>query len=97
VVYNAVDHKPKRSARLRRLANIEATGHACLLIDEYGEDWSSLWWVRLDGSGRIVGDPAEAARAVAALEAKYPQYRGRPPSGPVLAVTVDRWSGWSGS
>jgi len=94
-VYHAVDHKPKRSTRLRRIANIEATGAACLLADEYAEDWAALWWVRLDGTGRVVADPAESARAVAALVAKYPQYAATPPAGPVVAVDVTRWTGWS--
>jgi PPOX class probable F420-dependent enzyme len=94
--YSAVDHKPKRGTRLRRLANVEATGVACLLVDEYAEDWSSLWWVRLDGRGRVVAEPDEAAAAVAALVAKYPQYAERPPTGPVLAVDVTRWTGWTG-
>ena len=94
-VYSAVDHKPKRTTRLRRLANLAATGHACLLVDHYDEDWTALWWVRLDGTGRVVTDPAEAARAVGALARKYPQYAQRPPEGPVLAVDVARWTGWS--
>lgn len=93
--YSAVDHKPKRSRRLRRVSNIEATARACLLVDRYGEDWSTLWWVRLDGAGRVVADPDEAARAVAALVDKYPQYRDRAPDGPVIAVDITRWSGWS--
>jgi PPOX class probable F420-dependent enzyme len=97
VVYSAVDHKPKRTTRLRRVANIEATGRACLLVDGYSEDWSALWWVRLDGAGRVVDDPVEAARAVTALTGKYPQYAGRAPAGPVIAVDVTRWSGWSAS
>jgi PPOX class probable F420-dependent enzyme len=95
IVYSAVDHKPKRHRRLRRLANIEATGHACLLVDEYGEDWSTLWWVRVDGLGRIVDDPAETARALSALAGKYPQYRDRPPEGPVVAVDITGLAGWS--
>lgn len=94
-VYSAVDHKPKRGTRLRRTANIETTGRACLLVDEYAEDWSRLWWVRLDGSGRVVGEPPERGAAVAALVAKYRQYTDRPPAGPVIAVDVVRWSGWS--
>lgn len=97
VVYTAIDHKPKRHTSLRRLANIEATGRASVLVDEYREDWSALWWVRLDGTGRVVEDPAERARTVAALCDKYPQYAARPPGGPVLAVTVERWSTWSAS
>lgn len=94
-VYSAVDDKPKRDARPRRLANLEATGHASLLVDEYREDWSALWWVRLDGRGRVVDDSAEADGARSALTAKYPQYTQRPPRGPVLAIAVTRWSAWS--
>jgi PPOX class probable F420-dependent enzyme len=95
VVYSAVDHKPKRDTRLRRFDNVRATGRACVLVDEYAEDWSTLWWVRIDGHGRVVDDQAEAADAIAALVNKYPQYAGRPPHEPVLAVTAIRWSGWA--
>ena len=94
-VYSAVDHKPKRSTHLRRLANVLATGHASLLADHYAEDWSALWWVRADGTGRGLDDGAEAARARAALARRYPQYAARPPEGPVLAVDVNRWTGWA--
>jgi PPOX class probable F420-dependent enzyme len=97
VVYHAVDHKPKRSHRLRRIVNIEATARVCVLVDSYDEDWTRLWWVRLDGTGRVVTDLDEASRAVMALAARYPQYVDRPPSGPVIAVDVTRWSGWSAS
>jgi PPOX class probable F420-dependent enzyme len=96
-LYSAVDHKPKRGTRLRRLANVEATGVACVLVDEYHDDWTALRWVRLDGTARVVRDEAEAARAVDALVRKYPQYAHRRPSGPVLAVDVRRWTGWAGS
>ncbi|SCF15422.1 PPOX class probable F420-dependent enzyme, Rv0121 family [Micromonospora viridifaciens] len=95
VVYHAVDEKPKRHRRLRRLANIRATGRACLLIDEYDDDWSRLWWVRLDGRGWLVEDRAEEAAARAALVDKYPQYAERPPAGPVVAMRVTGWSSWS--
>jgi PPOX class probable F420-dependent enzyme len=97
VAYTAVDHKPKRSTALQRIANVTATGHACLLVDDYSEEWSRLWWVRLDGSGRVVDDPDEVARALVALRAKYHQYAERTPTGPVLAVDATRWSGWSAS
>ncbi len=97
VIYTAVDHKPKRSPHLRRTANLQATGHACLLVDAYSEDWSALWWVRMDGRGRVVDDPAEITTAVTSLTAKYPQYAARPPRGPVLAVDVSDWNGWSAS
>jgi PPOX class probable F420-dependent enzyme len=95
VVYSAVDHKPKRSTRLRRLANVESTPDVSVLVDAYDEDWSRLWWVRLDGRGRVVRDADEAAFALDALRAKYEQYARRPPSGPVLAIDIGRWVSWS--
>ncbi|MGH3647348.1 MAG: TIGR03668 family PPOX class F420-dependent oxidoreductase [Micromonosporaceae bacterium] len=94
-VYTAVDHKPKRSRRLRRITNLQATGHASILIDEYAEDWSRLWWIRLDGPGRLAINKEEAARALTALGSKYPQYAVRPPEGLALAIDVHHWSCWS--
>jgi len=95
-VYSAVDHKPKRSLALRRLDNVRANARVALLVDHYDDDWTTLWWVRADGTARVL-DPsdAEAARAVAALVARYPQYVERAPDGAVLAVDVHRFSGWS--
>jgi PPOX class probable F420-dependent enzyme len=95
IVYTAVDHKPKRTVHLRRIANLTATGRACLLVDHYAEDWSTLWWVRLDGRGRVVADPVEAQRARRALAGRYPQYAQRVPAGPVLALDVTGWRSWS--
>ena len=95
VAYTAVDHKPKRSQRLRRTENIVATARACLLVDEYDDDWSRLWWVRLDGAGRVVTDASERDTARGALTAKYGQYARHPPDGPVIALEVRRWTGWS--
>jgi PPOX class probable F420-dependent enzyme len=96
-IYNAVDHKPKRTTGLRRLANVAANPAVTLLVDHYDdEDWAALWWVRADGIGRVLQpDQAEAREAVALLSAKYRQYREQPPDGPVLAFTVERWSGWT--
>jgi PPOX class probable F420-dependent enzyme len=95
-VVSAVDHKPKRTTALRRLANVAENPAVALLADHYAEDWSALWWVRADGTGRVVDAREPQARdAVALLCERYPQYSGRPPVGPVLAVEVTRWSGWS--
>ena len=96
VVYHAVDHKPKRTTALKRLANLEADPRASLLADAYDEDWERLWWVRADGTARVL-DPGddEAREAVRLLAERYEQYRSRPPGGPVVAVDVRRWSGWS--
>jgi PPOX class probable F420-dependent enzyme len=91
----AVDHKPKRTTDLQRLRNIAANPSVALLFDHYEEDWGRLWWVRIDGRARVLdaGDPSE--RAIDALSERYPQYRRARPSGPVVAVLVERMSGWS--
>lgn len=96
-VWFAVDAKPKRSRRLQRLANIEANPTVSLLVDAYSEDWTRLWWVRADGRACVIdaGTPEEAA-GLEALAAKYPQHLASPPPGPVVRVTVDRWSAWTG-
>jgi PPOX class probable F420-dependent enzyme len=94
VVYTAVDAKPKSTLALRRVDNILARGSACLLIDHYEEDWSALWWVRLDGNGRLVDSDEESVTAQRALKAKYPQYRDLAIPGPVIALDVETWRSW---
>ena len=95
VAYTAVDGKPKTTMALRRLANIAATGRASLLVDEYREDWSDLWWVRVDGAAQVLSaDSSERDVAVHALTRKYQQYVSQPPAGPVIALRVTRWRSW---
>jgi PPOX class probable F420-dependent enzyme len=93
VVYSAVDAKPKRTTALKRLANIAANPAVALLVDHYADDWKELWWVRADGTGRVV-DPSgpEGVRALSLLADRYPRFAAR---GVVLAVDVSRWSGWT--
>ncbi len=95
-IYTAVDAKPKTTTALRRLANIAANPAVAVLVDRYDDDWTHLWWARADGSARTV-DGSEAARALDLLTTRYPIYRTQPPPGPVLAIDVTRWSGWSAS
>ena len=97
VAYSVVDHKPKRSTALRRLDNITANPAVCLLVDHYEDDWSALWWVRFDGVARVVTEGREHASAVAALCAKYEQYRATPPSGAVVAIGITARRSWSAS
>lgn len=97
-VVMAVDHKPKRSPRLKRLANIRANPAVSLLVDVYDEDWDRLWWARADGHARVLPPAARsaaAARCTDLLVAKYPrQYADLPPSGEVVEVLVTAWTGW---
>jgi len=96
-VYWAVDHKPKATRRLRRLANIAANPVAELVVDQYSEDWTELWWVRVGAAAAVLEPGAETEHALDLLSAKYEQYRDRRPEGPVVRLTPRRWSAWSGT
>jgi PPOX class probable F420-dependent enzyme len=98
VIYHAVDDKPKATRRLARLEDLAADPRASVLADHYEEDWSALWWVRADGRARVLEDvrEGEAARALELLAERYAQYRERRPAGPVIALDVERITGWAG-
>jgi PPOX class probable F420-dependent enzyme len=93
-IYTAVDGKPKRTADLARLANIAAEPRVALLADRYDEDWTRLWWVRVDGGASVVADADERERALAALAAAYRQYADAPPQGAVIGIAPLRFTGW---
>ena len=68
ILYSAVDEKPKRSKHLQRLENIRNRPDVAVLVDHYEEDWTRLWWVRLDGTASVLETGTErdhAARAAA--------------------------------
>jgi len=94
-LYSAVDRKPKRSSKLRRIENARARPDVTILVDHYEEDWTRLWWIRLRGRARVLDDGEERDHALALLEEKYPQYLTEPPGGPVLAVDVTEVREWS--
>ena len=94
-LYMAVDAKPKRSRVLRRIENARERPDVTVLVDHYEDDWTRLWWVRLRGRARVLDGGDEATRGLAALTAKYEQYRESPPGLPVLAVDVEDWRGWA--
>ncbi|UMB69349.1 TIGR03668 family PPOX class F420-dependent oxidoreductase [Mycobacterium paraterrae] len=96
VVYTAVDAKPKTTQRLRRLTNIERNPRVSLLVDHYDEDWTQLWWVRVDGHATIHHDDETSHLARDLLRAKYAQYQSVSLSGTVIAIVIDRWSSWHG-
>ena len=52
-IVTAVDHKPKASTRLRRLANVEENQAVAVLADEYRPDWEAavVGAHRRDGAG----------------------------------------------
>jgi PPOX class probable F420-dependent enzyme len=95
MIYSAVDQKPKSGTYLKRLRNVAENPQVAILADEYSDDWDALWWARADGHAEVLSDQRQMAGPLRLLAGRYRQYREAPPAGPVLAVTVERWSGWS--
>ena len=89
-----IDHKPKTTLNLRRLRDIEENTRVSLLADSYTEDWPRLWWARADGTAVIEREGTDHDAHWRQLRSKYPQYAGQALTGPVIVVTVQRWSGW---
>jgi PPOX class probable F420-dependent enzyme len=101
-LWSPIDGKPKRGGQLARVRYLRARPRASILLDEYGPDWNTLWWIRIDATAEIVEgaspvDP-EVAGALAALEAKYPQYAEVPvlrEDGTLLAFRPERVTSWA--
>lgn len=92
----AVDAKSKSTRDLQRLRNLRRHPRAAVLAERYDEDWSLLWWVRLDAGAQVVEEPEEVLRQGARLLAdRYPQYGGIPPEGPLIVLRVLAWTGWT--
>jgi PPOX class probable F420-dependent enzyme len=94
-IVSATDEKPKSTTNLQRLRNVRANPSAALIVDHYDENWKNVWWVRVEGRGRVVEGGPERAAAVDALREKYAQYGEVGITGAVLTIDVDRWSGWT--
>lgn len=98
--YTAIDRKPKRVAaeRLRRVKNIASVSNVALLIDQYEEDWSRLWYILIRGQAKLLPESAqqERARAIRKLRAKYPQYSREmlPDDAPVIRIRPRRITSW---
>ena len=95
-IYSIADPKPKAGLDLLRHRNIGANPSVSVLVDAYDEAWDHLWWVRADGSGRVVEDGPERDTAIRLLRARYPQYeRWATPFGAATVITVERLSSWT--
>ncbi len=98
--YTAIDEKPKRVTpeRLTRLRNILAVPQVALLIDQYDEDWTQLWYILIRGKAKLLPmrGHKERAWALRKLRAKYPQYAEKilPNDAPIIRITPDRTTFW---
>jgi PPOX class probable F420-dependent enzyme len=100
-LWSPIDGKPKRGGQLMRVSNVLSDPRAALLFDAWHTDWSLLWWLRIDVVASVVTPITPLTRpasdAVAALQAKYPQYQhvpvlGEPPT--LLRLTIEQTQSW---
>ena len=79
-LWSPIDGKPKSGGELARVRHVRDHPGVSLLLDHYADDWTRLWWIRIDAQGRVVRDHGEPGvdAAVRALRAKYPQYERVP-------------------
>ncbi|MFQ5657434.1 MAG: TIGR03668 family PPOX class F420-dependent oxidoreductase [Candidatus Methylomirabilales bacterium] len=98
VFYTAIDAKPKRvqDQRLARVRNIQANPQVALLIDEYDEDWSQLWYILVRGIATVLGTNEENQKAMGLLKEKYPNYRTGllPKDALVIRIRPQRITWW---
>lgn len=97
-VVSVLDEKPKSVAddELARVRHIRAHPDVAFVVDLYDEDWSRLAWVQVKGRARVIapGDDGHTA-AIAALRAKYPQYRAMAiETRPVILIERLRVTSW---
>ena len=98
-LFTPLDEKPKTVGDVRALArvrDITADPRVSVFVDRWDEDWTRLAWVRLGGSADLLepDQPAHAG-AIAALRAKYEQYRTQHLEAlPVITVRIERVTAW---
>ena len=98
-LYFVIDAKPKHPGgrALKRMRNIAENRAVAVVVDDYDEDWSRLAYLMVRGDAAIVTGTAERRRALAALRARYPQYRTMAldgPEHPVVRIVPRRAHLW---
>ena len=93
----AIDGKPKKGTRLARLENVARDPRVTILVHHYEEDWSRLWWVRIDGRASLEETGDGFNRALTALAQRYPQYASVELGGPVIRIRIEGTTAWEAS
>ena len=104
-IWSPIDGKPKAGGELVRIRNVRRDPRISLLLEHYEEDWTRLWWLRVDGEAEVVAlagsrTDREVEAALAALRRKYPQYEEVPligPSATLLRMRIGSLRGWCAS
>jgi len=99
-IYSPIDKKPKSVSadKLKRIRNIINNPNISLVIDEYLENWSMLYYLIIQGTAEIIDEGEEYENSLSMLSKKYDQYRemGLESLGaPVIKITPDKIISWN--
>ena len=96
--YSPIDRKPKRTTKLKRLANIAENRAVALMIDHYEEDWRQLAYCLIRGKTRILLSGKKYHSGIKLLRRKYKQYRSMALDGrPMICIKPNGFSFWCGA
>lgn len=88
-----IDGKLKNGKPLQRELNIKRNPNVSLLIDHYENDWSKLWWLRIDAQARRIGLDN---LILLNLRKKYVNYRSLVPTGEFgFSLTIEGLATWA--
>lgn len=89
--------KPKASMRLQRERNLEADPRATLLVEHWDrDDWSKLWWVRVELRFERGAGPRLETVLTDLLVHRYRHYEDKPFE-KVLTFSIVGTTGWAAS
>tara|TARA_Y100001947_G_C10342915_1_gene306194 strand:- start:2530 stop:2931 length:402 start_codon:yes stop_codon:yes gene_type:complete len=91
-IYLPIDGKLKKPGTLKRLSNIELHPEVTLLVDHYEDDWSQLWWVRVDAIASIVPMPTAVRNKFTEKYTGYGHTEIGIESIKLEVVNVQKWS-----
>jgi len=91
-IYLPIDGKHKKPGKLKRLSNIELHPEVTLLVDHYEDDWSQLWWVRVDAIASIVPMPTAVRNKFTEKYSGYGHTEIGIESIKLEVVNVQKWS-----
>ncbi len=98
-IYSPIDKKQKSvsASKLKRVRNITGNPNISLVIDNYVENWSLLYYVIIQGTAEMIYEGQEYQNALTILTEKYSQYAemGLESLGaPVIKITPEKIITW---
>ncbi len=91
-IYSPIDGKPKSARKLQRIIDIETNPQITLLLDQYDDEWSKLWWVRITGTARCIELESEVRIS---LISKYPAYQNVSVGHQCIQIDISNTTRWA--